>query len=143
MNKSAAAKLFLSFHLLLSVVFSFILLPAYADQIKTDNLNNLEMGRGWIGGVASAGDNYAIWSVTVDCSALNLGANLVWSVASGRVLTTEAAGRSGSVNSPANGNFIVTTTGSGVWTTSGNGDNGSMRIIIKRGMVNLNKLSNK
>ncbi|MDB6067592.1 MAG: Carbohydrate binding family 6 [Pedosphaera sp.] len=78
-------------------------------------------------------------NLTVDCSALNLGANQVWTVASGKVLTTGAAGRAGSVNSPNNGNFTVTKTGAGVWTTSGNGDNGSTGISVNSGTVNLNK----
>jgi autotransporter-associated beta strand protein len=80
-------------------------------------------------------------NLTVDCSTLNLGANQIWSVASGRVLATGAVGRSGSVNSPNNGNFIVTKTGSGVWTTSGNGDNGSTGIIVSQGTIDLNKSS--
>ena len=81
-------------------------------------------------------------NLTVDCTPLNLGGNQVWTVASGRTLTTGAPGRSGSVNSPNNGNFIVTKTGGGVWTTSGNGDNGSIGIIINQGTVNFNKSSN-
>src|ERR1700690_3785381 len=60
-------------------------------------------------------------NLTLDCSALNLGANQVWSVAAGRVLTTGAAGRSGAINSPNNGNFVVTKAGGGIWTTSGTG----------------------
>jgi hypothetical protein len=63
MNESAAAKLFLSFCLSLSVVFIFTLLPAYAGQIKTNNLNNLEPGSSWISGVAPAGNDYAVWSL--------------------------------------------------------------------------------
>jgi autotransporter-associated beta strand protein len=81
-------------------------------------------------------------NLTVDCTALNLGANQVWAVAFGRGLTTGAAGRAGSVNSPNNGNFKVTKNGAGVWTTSGNGDNGSTGIIVNQGSVNLNKSSN-
>ncbi|HEV2692577.1 MAG TPA: glycosyl hydrolase family 28-related protein [Verrucomicrobiae bacterium] len=81
-------------------------------------------------------------NLTVDCSALNLGKNQTWTVAAGRVLTTGAAGRSGSVNSPNNGNFTVTKAGGGIWTTSGNGDNGSTGIIVNGGGVNLNKASN-
>ncbi|MEI9866077.1 MAG: hypothetical protein WDN00_16290 [Limisphaerales bacterium] len=80
-------------------------------------------------------------NLMVDVSALNLGANQVWSVASGQVLTTGAPGRSGAVNSLNNGNFTVTKTGAGVWTTSGNGDNGSTGIIVSQGTVNLNKAS--
>lgn len=79
--------------------------------------------------------------LTVDCSTLNMGANQVWTVASGRTLTTGAAGRSGAVNSPNNGNFVVTKAGGGVWTTSGTGDNGSTGIIVNGGTVNLNKVS--
>ncbi len=81
-------------------------------------------------------------NLTVDCGTLSLGGNQVWTVASGRALTTGAAGRSGSVNSPNNGNFFVTKTGGGVWTTSGTGDNGSTGIIVNGGTVNLNKTSN-
>jgi autotransporter-associated beta strand protein len=81
-------------------------------------------------------------NLTVDVSPLSLGANQVWNVAAGRTLTTGASGRSGAVNSPNNGNFIVTKTGSGVWTTSGNADNGSTGIIVNQGTVNLNKTSN-
>ncbi len=55
------------------------------------------------------------------------------------MLTTGASGRPGSVNSPNNENFIVTLTGGGVWTTGGNGDNGSTGIIVNSGTVNLNK----
>ncbi len=87
-------------------------------------------------GISLAG---ATVNLTVDCNALNLGANQVWSVAAGRVLTTGAAGRSGSVNSPNNGNFTVTKMGAGTWTTSGNGDNGSTGISVNQGTVNLNK----
>jgi autotransporter-associated beta strand protein len=80
--------------------------------------------------------------LTVDCGTLNLGGNQVWTVASGHVLTTGAAGHSGAVNSPNNGNFIVTKAGGGVWTTSGTSDNGSTGIIVNGGIVNLNKSSN-
>ncbi len=80
-------------------------------------------------------------NLTVDVSTLNLGANQVWSVASGRVLTTGVLGRSGAVNSPNNGNFTVTKTGAGIWTTSGTGDNGGTGIIVSQGTVNLNKAS--
>jgi autotransporter-associated beta strand protein len=81
-------------------------------------------------------------NLTVDCGTLNLGGNQAWTVASGRMLTTGASGHSGAVNSPNNGNFIVTKTGGGVWTTSGTGDNGSTGIIVNGGVVNLNKSSN-
>ncbi len=80
-------------------------------------------------------------NLTVDCSTLNLGGSQVWTVASGRVLTTGATGHSGAVNSPNNGNFTITKTGGGVWTTSGNSDNGSTGIIVGSGTVNLNKAS--
>jgi autotransporter-associated beta strand protein len=83
----------------------------------------------------------AMVNLTVDVSPLNLGANQIWNVAAGRTLTTGASGRSGAVNSPNNGNFIVTKIGGGVWTTSGNGDNGSTGIIVNQGTVNLNKAS--
>jgi autotransporter-associated beta strand protein len=91
----------------------------------------------------SNGVNLASASVnlTVDCGTLNLGGNQTWTVASGCVLTTGALGHSGSVNSPNNGNFIVTKNGAGTWTTSGNGDNGSTGIIVNQGTVNLNKSS--
>ena len=84
----------------------------------------------------------ATTDLTVDCGTLNLGGNQTWTVASGHVLTTGAAGHAGAVNSPNNGNFLVTKTGGGVWTTSGNGDNGSTGIIVNGGIVNLNKSSN-
>ena len=80
-------------------------------------------------------------NLTVDCTPLNLGANQTWNVPSGRTLTTGSTGRSGAVNSPNNGNFTVTKTGSGTWVSSGNGDNGSTGIIINNGTVNLNKAS--
>ncbi|HWY32293.1 MAG TPA: autotransporter-associated beta strand repeat-containing protein, partial [Candidatus Acidoferrum sp.] len=80
-------------------------------------------------------------NLTVDCGTLNLGRNQTWTVASGRLLTTGASGHSGAVNSPNNGNFIVTKNGAGTWTTSGNGDNGSSGIIVNQGLVNLNKSS--
>ncbi len=83
----------------------------------------------------------AMVDLTVDCGTLNLGANQTWSVSAGRVLTTGAAGHSGAVNSPNNGNFIVTKTGDGTWVTSGNGDNGSTGIIVNQGSVYLNKSS--
>ena len=83
----------------------------------------------------------AVVNLTVDCGTLNLGRNQTWTVASGRVLTTGATGHSGAVNSPNNGNFIVTKNGAGTWTTSGNGDNGSSGITVNQGTVNLNKSS--
>ncbi len=194
MNKPPVAKICSSHWLALGGVFIFILFSARADQIKTNNLSNLELGSSWVSGVAPAGRDNAVWNVTVatpinctntlgsavtwggiiisnpaapvyisgnttltlsnginlanatvnltvDCSMLNLEANQVWTVASGRVLTTGAAGRSGAVNSPNNGNFTVTKTGAGVWTTSGTGDNGSTGIIVNQGSVNLNKSS--
>ncbi|HXI71632.1 MAG TPA: glycosyl hydrolase family 28-related protein [Verrucomicrobiae bacterium] len=179
---------------LIGWLFSLSVLAAQADQFKADNNNTLELGGSWVGSVAPAGNDFAVWNLgvvtpanctntlggaatwagivvsnpaapvyifgnttltlsngislanatvnlTVDCSALNLGANQVWSVASGRVLTTGAAGRSGAVNSPNNGNYTVTKTGAGTWTTSGNGDNGSTGILVNQGAVNLNKSS--
>jgi hypothetical protein len=52
-------------------------------------------------------------NLAVDCSTLNLGANQTWSVTSGRVLTTGAVGRSGSVNSPNNAVTIAMTDDNG------------------------------
>jgi autotransporter-associated beta strand protein len=80
-------------------------------------------------------------NLTVNCGTISLGANQTWNVPSGRTLTTGGSGSSGSVNSPNNGNLIVTKTGGGVWTTSGTGDNGSTGVIINDGTVNLNKTS--
>ncbi len=80
-------------------------------------------------------------NLTVDCAPLNLGANQTWNVSTGRTLTTGFSGRSGAINSPNNGNFTITKTGGGTWTSSGNGDNGSTGIIINNGTVNLNKAS--
>ncbi|HSY17916.1 MAG TPA: glycosyl hydrolase family 28-related protein, partial [Candidatus Acidoferrales bacterium] len=181
--------------LLIGWLSGLVFLAAHADQVKINNLSNLELGASWVSGIAPTGTENAIWNatvstpanctntlgsaaiwggivisnpaapvyiagnttltlssginlanatvnLTVDCSPLNLGANQIWTVAAGRVLTTGAAGRSGSVNSPNNGNFLVTKTGTGVWTTSGNGDNGSTGIIVNGGGVNLNKSSN-
>ena len=85
--------------------------------------------------------NSATADLTVNCGTINLGANQTWTVPSGRNLITGSASSSGAVNSPNNGNFIVTKSGSGIWTTSGNGDNGSTGIIINGGTVNLNKSS--
>jgi autotransporter-associated beta strand protein len=73
--------------------------------------------------------------------ALLLGANQDWNVASGLTLSTGSATNSGSVSSPNNGNYIITKTGEGVWTTSGNGDNGSIGLVINAGTVNFNKIS--
>ena len=78
-------------------------------------------------------------NLTIDCGTFSLGANQTWTVASGLTLTTGSAASSGSVNSPNNGNYIITKAGGGVWTTSGTGDNGSIGLIINGGMVNLNK----
>lgn len=80
-------------------------------------------------------------NLTVNCSTLDLGANQTWTVPAGRVLTTGAAGQAGSVSSPNNGNFVITLTGGGVWTTSGNGDNGSTGITINGSTLNLGKTS--
>ena len=80
-------------------------------------------------------------NLTVDCGTITLGGNQTWTVATSRTLATGAAGHSGSVNSPNNGNFVVTKTGGGVWTTSGNGDNASTGINVNQGTVNLNKTS--
>ena len=79
--------------------------------------------------------------LTVNCGTLNLDANQTWAVPAGRNLVTGGPGSSGSVNSPGNGNLIVTKNGGGTWTTSGTGDNGSSGIIINAGTVNLNKTS--
>ena len=79
--------------------------------------------------------------LTVDCGTIALGGNQTWTVAAGRTLSTGVAGHAGSVNSPNNGNFVVTKTGGGVWTTSGNADNGSTGIIVNQGTLNLNKTS--
>ena len=165
-----------------------------ADQIKTNNNANLELGTSWIGGTAPGGGDNAIWdatvatpancintlasaavwkgivvsnpaaavaingnttltlsnginltsasvNLTVNCGTINLGANQTWSVATGRTLTTGSATTSGAVNSPNNGNFVVTKTGGGVWITSGTGDNGSTGLTVNGGTVNLNKSS--
>jgi autotransporter-associated beta strand protein len=183
---------FFSCRVLVVSAFILTLLPASADQFKANNNSGLELGASWVGGIAPAAGDNAIWDttvstpadatntlgsavtwngiiisnpaapvyisgnttltlnnginlahamvdLTVDCTALNLGANQTWTVPSGRVLTTGSSGRPGSVNSPNNGNFIVTLTGGGVWTTSGNGDNGSTGIVVSSGTLNLNK----
>ncbi len=77
----------------------------------------------------------------VDCGTVALGGNQTWNVGAGHTLITGAVGHSGSVNSPNNGNFIITKTGGGVWTTSGNADNGSTGVIVNQGTFNLNKTS--
>src|SRR5579859_649874 len=46
--------------------------------------------------------------LTVNCGTLDLGANQIWTVPAGRNLVTGGPGSSGSVNSPGNGNLIVT-----------------------------------
>ncbi|HLX71230.1 MAG TPA: glycosyl hydrolase family 28-related protein, partial [Verrucomicrobiae bacterium] len=79
--------------------------------------------------------------LTVDCGTITLGGNQTWNVGLSHTLTTGAVGHSGSVNSPNNGNFIITKTGGGVWTTSGNADNGSTGITVNQGTFNLNKTS--
>jgi autotransporter-associated beta strand protein len=80
-------------------------------------------------------------NLTLNGSTLYLGANQTWTVASGLTLTTGSAASFGSVSSPNNGNFIIAKAGSGVWTTSGNGDNGSIGLVINAGTVNFNKSS--
>ncbi|HWD21399.1 MAG TPA: glycosyl hydrolase family 28-related protein [Verrucomicrobiae bacterium] len=72
--------------------------------------------------------------LTIDCGALDLGANQSWNIAAGRTLTTVS-----SVSSPNNGNFIITKTGAGIWTSSGSTDNGSIGVILNGGVFNLNK----
>jgi len=79
--------------------------------------------------------------LTVNCGTINLGTSQTWTIPSGRNLITGSASSSGAVNSPNNGNFIVTKSGGGTWTTSGTGDNGSSGIIVNGGTVNLNKTS--
>ena len=79
--------------------------------------------------------------LTVNCGTLDLGGSQTWTIPTGRNLTIGGPGGSGAVNSPSNGNFIVTKNGGGTWTTSGTGDNGSTGIIINGGTVNLNKTS--
>ena len=80
-------------------------------------------------------------NLTVDCGTIDLATNQIWNVPSGIILTTGSSGSPGAVNSPNNGNFVVTKVGGGVWTTSGTTDNGSTGIIINGGTVNLNKTS--
>jgi autotransporter-associated beta strand protein len=80
--------------------------------------------------------------LVIGCGTINLGSNQVWAVPTGRNLVTGSSTNSGSVNSPNNGNLIVTKNGGGTWTTGGTGDNGSTGIIINGGTVNLNKTSN-
>ena len=112
-----------------SIVISNPAVPVYISGNTTLTLSN---------GINLANSTV---NLTVNCGTLNLGANQVWTVAAGQVLTTGGAGSSGAVNSPNNGNFTVTKSGSGVWTTSGNGDNGSTGITVNNGTVNLNKAS--
>jgi autotransporter-associated beta strand protein len=81
-------------------------------------------------------------NLTINCGTLSLGANQTWTVASDLTLTTGSATSSGSVNSPNNGNYVITKAGGGVWTTSGTSDNGSIGLVIDAGTVNLNKTSN-
>lgn len=78
---------------------------------------------------------------TLDCGSVFLGADQTWSVASGLTLTTGSLNSSGSVSSPNNGNYIITKTGGGAWTTSGIDDNGSMGLVVSGGTVNFNKTS--
>ncbi|HUD45525.1 MAG TPA: glycosyl hydrolase family 28-related protein [Candidatus Baltobacteraceae bacterium] len=86
--------------------------------------------------MSSAGVDFAY-----DAGTLLLGANQDWNVASGLTLNTGSATNSGSVSSPNNGNYIITKTGKGVWTASGDGDNGSIGLVINGGTVNFNKTS--
>jgi hypothetical protein len=58
MDKSAAAKLFLSFRLWLSIVFTFNLLSAQADQIKANNNSFLESCGSWVSSIAPDNGNY-------------------------------------------------------------------------------------
>ncbi|HVU08350.1 MAG TPA: glycosyl hydrolase family 28-related protein [Verrucomicrobiae bacterium] len=180
--------------LLLSFALAATAQVVHADQTKSNNNANLELGSSWVSGTApSSGDN-AIWDSTVvisanctntlgsaaiwngiiinnpsapvlingnttltlnngvnlnnatvnlgiNCGTINLGGNQIWSIPTGLTLVTGSSTTSGAVNSPNNGNFIVTKTGGGVWTTSGTGDNGSSGIIISGGTVNLDKTS--
>jgi autotransporter-associated beta strand protein len=111
------------------IVISNPVAPVYVSGSTTLTLSN---------GINLAN---ATVNATVDCGTLALGANQTWTVPGGRTLTTGAAGHTGAVNSPNNGNFTVTKTGGGVWTTSGTGDNGSTGISVNQGTVNLNKTS--
>jgi autotransporter-associated beta strand protein len=72
---------------------------------------------------------------------LLLGASQTWNVAAGLTLSTGSPTNSGSVSSPNNGNYIITKTGEGVWMTSGDGDNGSIGLVIDAGTVNFDKIS--
>ena len=85
--------------------------------------------------------NNATVDLVVNCGTLNLGAGQTWTVPAGRTLTTGSLTGSGSVNSPNNGNYIVTKNGAGTWTTSGTGDNGSTGVTVGGGTLNLNKTS--
>src|SRR5580658_4905777 len=53
-------------------------------------------------------------NLTINCGTLSLGAHQSWIVASGLTLTTGSAASSGSVNSPNNGNYVITKGGEGV-----------------------------
>ena len=103
--------------------------PIYISGSTTLTLSNgIDLGHAAVG-------------LTLDCGTVDLSGNQTWKVAPGRSLTTGAPGHAGSIDSPNNGNFLVTLTGGGVWTTSGNGDNGSTGMVVNQGTLNLNKTS--
>src|ERR1700757_1206816 len=53
--------------------------------------------------------------LSLNFGALNLATNQTWTIPAGRTVTTGSATNSGSVNSPNNGNFIITKHGGGTW----------------------------
>jgi autotransporter-associated beta strand protein len=112
-----------------SIVVSNPAAPVYISGDTTLTLSN---------GISLA---HAAVDLTLDCGTIDLGGSQTWTVAGGRTLVTGAPGHAGAVDSPNNGNFSVTLTGGGVWTTSGTGDNGSSGVIVNQGTFNLNKTS--
>src|SRR5208337_3595747 len=51
-------------------------------------------------------------NLTINCGTLSLGANQIWTIAPGLTLTTGSSTSPGMVNSPNNGNYVITKTGS-------------------------------
>ncbi len=87
----------------LSWIFGLTVPSARADQFKADNNNNLEPGGSWVGGSAPAGNDNAIWDVTVaspaNCSNLP-GGNTTHTLSSGIDLGNATVNHNGNIGIP-------------------------------------------
>src|SRR5450756_2302912 len=91
MGKKSIIIISSSQRLLIGWLSGLVFLAAHADQIKTNNLSNLELGSSWTGGIAPTGTENAIWNATVATSANctnNLGSAAIWG---GIVISNPAA----------------------------------------------------